>query len=68
MLSIAGLVTCPINVLKAKETIAPMETPLDLVLVSKISAGIIHDKDPHVNENDIWYTQFVAIKAQPKEC
>ena len=51
---IAGLVTWPIIVLKAKEVIAPIETPLERVLVSKISAGMIHERVPQVNENEIW--------------
>lgn len=47
---IAGEVICPIIVLKANETMTPIETPLDLVLVSKTSAGMIHDREPQVKE------------------
>ena len=41
MLSMAMGVTWPIMVLKAKETMTPIETPLLRVLVSKTSAGTI---------------------------
>lgn len=50
----AGEVICPISVLKAKLTMTPMETPFDLVLVSKTSAGMIQDRLPQVNEKDTW--------------
>jgi hypothetical protein len=46
--TIATDVTCPIIVLNAKETIAAMPTPFDLVFVSKISAGMIHESGPVV--------------------
>jgi hypothetical protein len=39
-------VVCPIIVLKAKLTIVAIETPLALVLVSNISAGIIQLSGP----------------------
>jgi len=45
---IAGFVTWPIIVLKAKLTIVAIETPLDRVRVSNISAGMIHDSGPQV--------------------
>jgi hypothetical protein len=48
MLFIAVGVTWPIIVLKAKEIMVASETPLERVLVSNISAGMIHDKGPHV--------------------
>jgi hypothetical protein len=41
MRSMAMGVTWPIMVLKAKETMTPMETPLARVRVSKTSAGTI---------------------------
>ena len=47
-------VHCPIMVLKAKETIAAIPTPLLRVLVSKISAGIIQDKGPAVLPKQNW--------------
>lgn len=47
---------------------APIDTPFDRVFVSKISAGIIQLNEPQVNEKETWYTQFVAIKAHPREC
>lgn len=53
-LVIAGEVTCPINVLNAKETMTAIDTPFDLVFVSNTSAGMIHERLPHVNEKDIW--------------
>jgi len=45
-------VTCPIKVLKAKETMVAMETPLDRVRVSKISAGMTQDRGPQVAEKE----------------
>lgn len=51
---IAGEVTCPINVLKAKETMTAIDTPFDLVFVSKTSAGMIQERLPQVNEKHIW--------------
>lgn len=50
---IAGFVICPIKVLKAKDVITPIDTPLDRVFVSKISGGIIHESGPHVKEKVI---------------
>jgi hypothetical protein len=41
-------VTCPIMVLNANETMQAMETPLERVFVSKISAGMIQDKGPQL--------------------
>lgn len=41
-------VVCAIMQLKAVLTIVAMETPLARVLVSKISAGMIQDRGPHV--------------------
>lgn len=45
-------VTCPMSVLKAKETMVAMETPLERVRVSKISAGIIQERGPQVAEKE----------------
>lgn len=42
-------VTCPIIVLKAKEVMAAMPTPLERVAVSKISAGMIQERGPVVD-------------------
>lgn len=36
------------RVLKAYEVMVAMETPLERVFMSKISAGIIHDRGPQV--------------------
>jgi hypothetical protein len=47
------------SVLKAKETIVAIETPLERVRVSKISAGIIQDKGPHVAEKEKLYSQVL---------
>lgn len=41
-------VTCPIIVLKAKEVMAPQETPFKRIAVPKSSAGIDHDSGPLV--------------------
>ena len=54
MSAMAGLVTWPIRVLNAKETITPMLTPLLRVRVSKISAGMIQLSEPQVKEKEIW--------------
>ena len=43
-------VTCPIKVLKAKETMIERLTPLERMCVSKISAGIIQERGPQVAE------------------
>jgi translation elongation factor EF-1alpha len=51
-------------VLKAKDTIVAIETPLERVLVSKISAGMIQDNGPHVAENEKLYAQVQMIKPQ----
>ena len=48
MVKMAVDVVWPIKVLKAKLVMVAMETPLLLVLVSKISAGMIHDNGPQV--------------------
>lgn len=58
----ATLVVWPIMVLKAKLVMVAIETPLERVLVSKISAGIIHDRGPHVALNEKLYSQVIAIK------
>jgi hypothetical protein len=55
-------VVCPIMVLKAKLVIVAMETPLDLVFVSKISAGMIQDRGPQVALNEKLYSHVIAIK------
>lgn len=52
MLAIAVPVTCPIKVLKAKETMVAMETPLERVRVSNISAGITQERGPQVAEKE----------------
>jgi hypothetical protein len=44
-------------VLKAKDTMVAMDTPFDLVLVSKISAGIIQLRGPAVDEKQKLYNQ-----------
>jgi hypothetical protein len=44
----ATLVTWPINVLNANEVIVAMETPLERVLVSKISEQITQVSGPMV--------------------
>jgi hypothetical protein len=49
------------SVLKAKETIVAMETPLERVRVSKISAGMIQDRGPHVAENEKLYSQVLEL-------
>lgn len=41
-------VVWPIMVLKANDIMVAIDTPLARVFISKISAGIIHDKGPHV--------------------
>lgn len=61
--SIAGAVICPIIVLKAKDTITPMDTPLDRVRVSKTSEGITQDREPQVKENENWKSQPKAMKS-----
>lgn len=66
-LSMAGLVTCPIMVLKPKEIMTPIETPLERVLVSKISAGMIHDSGPQEYEKETWYSQLMHVNVQDKE-
>ena len=45
-------VTCPIKVLKAKETMTERLTPLEHMCVSKISAGIIQKRGPQVAEKE----------------
>jgi hypothetical protein len=54
-------VICPMSVLKAKDTMVAMETPLERVRVSKISAGIIHDRGPQVAENEKLYSQVLGL-------
>ena len=48
----AGLVTWPIMVLKANEVMVAIDTPLERVFVSKISAGMIHERGPQVAEKE----------------
>lgn len=50
----AGSVIWPIKVLNANEVITPIETPFERVLVSHISAGIIHERLPQVKEKETW--------------
>lgn len=52
ILFIAIPVVCPIIVLKAKLVIVAILTPLDLVYVSNISAGMIQESGPQVDENE----------------
>jgi hypothetical protein len=51
-------------VLNAKDVIVAMETPLERVLVSKISAGMIQDKGPQVELKQKLYSQVTAMKPQ----
>jgi hypothetical protein len=51
-------------VLKAKLVIVAIETPLDLVRVSKISAGTIHDSGPLVAEKQKLYIHVMTMKPQ----
>lgn len=60
MLLIAIGVTCPIMVLNAKLVIVASETPFDLVLVSKISAGII----PHRSVSIRWFQSDANSDSQ----
>ena len=57
-------VTCPIKVLNAKETMVAIITPLDRVLVSKISAGMIHESGPQAALKETLYAQVVMMKPQ----
>ena len=57
-------VTCPISVLKAKETMVAIETPLERVRVSKISAGITQERGPQVQEKEKLYSQVMMMKPQ----
>jgi len=61
---IAVPVVCPTMVLNAKLTIVAILTPLLLVRVSNISAGIIQLNGPHVAENEKLYSQVMAINPQ----
>ena len=49
---IRGRSQLTIMVLKANDTMVAMETPLERVLVSKTSAGMIQDRGPHVAEKE----------------
>jgi hypothetical protein len=51
-------------VLNANEVMVAIETPLERVLVSKISAGMIHDNGPQVALKLKLYTQVITIKPQ----
>ena len=51
--------TWPMRVLKAKDVMVAMETPLERVRVSKISAGIIQDRGPQVAEKEKLYSQVL---------
>lgn len=57
-------VVCPIMVLNANDTMVAMDTPLERVLVSKISAGMIHDSGPHVALNEKLYSHVMAMNPQ----
>lgn len=52
-------------VLKAKDTMTPIETPLERVRVSKTSAGMTQDSGPQVAEKVMLKSQVMMIKAQP---
>jgi hypothetical protein len=49
------------SVLKAKETMVAMDTPLERVRVSKISAGMIQDRGPQVAEKEKLYSQVLVL-------
>jgi hypothetical protein len=49
------------RVLKAKEVMVAMETPLERVRVSKISAGMIQDSGPQVAEKEKLYSQVLEL-------
>jgi len=57
-------VTCPIKVLKAKDTMTPIETPLERVRVSKTSEGMTQDKGPQVAEKLTLKSQVLAMKPK----
>lgn len=61
MFVMAVSVICPIRVLKANETIVAIETPLERVLVSKISAGITQERGPQVAENEKLYNHVMMM-------
>jgi hypothetical protein len=52
-------------VLKANEVMVASETPLDRVLVSKISAGMIQERGPQVLEKLMLKSQVTMMKPQP---
>jgi hypothetical protein len=52
MLVIAVSVIWPMSVLKAKETMVAIETPLERVRVSKTSAGMTQERGPQVAEKE----------------
>jgi hypothetical protein len=60
--SSATLVVCPIIVLNAKLVIVAILTPLDLVFVSNISAGMIQLSGPHVALNEKLYNHVATMK------
>ena len=60
-------VTCPMSVLKAKETIVAIETPLERVRVSKISAGMIQERGPQVALKEKLYNHVMIMKPQEAE-
>lgn len=64
MAVIAMGVTCPIIVLNAKDIMVASETPLARVRVSKISAGIIHERGPQVAEKEKLYTHVTMMNPQ----
>jgi hypothetical protein len=51
-------------VLNAKDVMVAIETPLERVLVSKISAGMIQDSGPQVELKLKLYSQVTAMKPQ----
>lgn len=55
----------PIKVLKANDIIVAIATPIERVLVSKISAGTIHDRGPLVAEKEKLYNQVTTMKPHP---
>lgn len=61
--SSATEVVCPIMVLKAKDVMVAIDTPLLRVLVSKISAGMIQDRGPQVKLKEKLYSQVMMMNA-----
>ena len=64
MAVIAIGVTWPIMVLKAKEVMAPQDTPLVRIAVPKSSAGMAQDNGPLVMKKTKLKTQVMTMNAQ----